>query len=104
MPLQERLLNLAKTLQFAWFAGHLMLLLTTLRYGLSYIFFNWYAGMARFCYRAAFISAASTYGIVVYKAYRSRLSRGQTGGALSLLTDENVQYFSKLIAYECRHH
>jgi hypothetical protein len=92
MPLQQRLLTLANTLQFAWFVGHLTLLLTTLRYGLSYIFFNWYSGSARFCYRTAFIAAATTYGIVVYKAYRSRMAKGQAGSPLAMLTDENVQY------------
>ncbi|KAF2634546.1 hypothetical protein P280DRAFT_411512 [Massarina eburnea CBS 473.64] len=92
LPLQERLMALAQTLQFAWFAGHVSLLLTTLRYGLSYITFNTASRWAAFSYRVAFLSACSTYGIVVYKAYRARARSGKQGSPLTLLTDENVQY------------
>lgn len=96
MPLTQRLMALAQTLQFAWFAGHVTLLLCALRYGLSYITFNSNSGMAKFTYRTAFVSAAATYGIVVYKAYRARMRQGKTqGGALVFATDENVQYLGK---------
>ena len=55
---------------------------------------NYYGGVAQFCYRLAFISAAATYGIVVYKTRRARQKTGtkQPGGALGYLADENVQY------------
>jgi hypothetical protein len=55
---------------------------------------NYYGGMAQFCYRFAFLSAAATYGIVVYKTWRARQKTGakQPGGALGYLSDENVQY------------
>ncbi|KAI9844182.1 MAG: hypothetical protein M1837_005782 [Sclerophora amabilis] len=94
LPLSQRLLSLAQTLQFGWFAGHLTLLFCTLRYGLSWVTFNFYTRWARFSYRTAFVAAAATYGIVVYKGYRAR-SRGgarQQGGAMALAGDENVQY------------
>ncbi|KAF2089504.1 hypothetical protein K490DRAFT_36830 [Saccharata proteae CBS 121410] len=92
MPLTERLMHLVQTLQFAWFIGHTVLLFCTARYGLSYITFNYYSRMAKFSYRTAFVSAAVTYGIVVYKAYRARTRQGKPNGAINLLTDENVQY------------
>ncbi|KAL8657771.1 MAG: hypothetical protein Q9226_001587 [Calogaya cf. arnoldii] len=94
MPLQQRLMHLAQTLQFGWFVGHLTLLFCSLRYSLSYITFNYYSRWARFSYRTAFVAAAATYGIVVYKAYRARSRSGsrQQPGALALLGDENVQY------------
>ncbi|KAI4133620.1 MAG: hypothetical protein LQ338_000132 [Usnochroma carphineum] len=94
MPLGQRLMHLAQTLQFGWFVGHLTLLFCSLRYGLSYIFFKPYSRWARFSYRTAFVAAAATYGIVVYKAYRARARAGgrQQPGALALLGDENVQY------------
>ena len=92
LPLQERLMHLAKTLQFAWFIGHVSLLVCTLRYGLSYITFHSYSRWARVSYRTAFVAAAVTYGIVVYKGYRARIRQGKQTGALALLTDENVQY------------
>lgn len=77
-----------------WFLGHATLLLCVLRYGLSYLTFNYYSRWAQFTYRLAFISAVATYAIVVFKAYRSRIKPGakpqQT--AVMLLSDENVQY------------
>jgi hypothetical protein len=90
--LQDRLLKLAQTLQFAWFIGHVALLLSALRYGLSYIFFNYYSRMARFSYRLAFVSATATYGIVVYKGFRARQKAGKQVGVFGILGDENVQY------------
>lgn len=76
--------------------GHFLLLLSVARYSLSYITFNYYSRWAQTSYRLAFISAAATYGIVVYKAYRARLRTGQAQqGALMLASDENVQYLRK---------
>lgn len=95
LPLSQRLAALAQTLQFAWFAGHVTLLLSAFRYSLSYITFNYGSGWAAFSYRTAFLSACVTYGIVVYKAYRARVRQGKQGGLLSLAVDENVQYLSK---------
>ncbi|CBX99121.1 hypothetical protein IAQ61_000752 [Plenodomus lingam] len=92
LPLGQRLAALAQTLQFAWFAGHVMLLLTTLRYSLSYLTFNYSSKWASFSYRVAFLSACVTYGIVVYKAYRARMRAGKQGGVVALAADENVQY------------
>ena len=55
---------------------------------------NYYSRMAQFSYRTSFIAAAVTYGIVVYKTWRSRSKVGAKypGGALGLAGDENVQY------------
>lgn len=55
---------------------------------------NYYGGWAKICYRLAFISAAVTYGIVVYKTLRARQKTGakQPGGVVGYLADENVQY------------
>lgn len=94
LPLQERFLALAQTLQFAWFVGHLTLILTTVRYSLSWLWMNYYSGMAKFCYRTSFIAAAVTYGIVVYKTQRARARSGAKtpNGVIAILSDENVQY------------
>lgn len=92
-PLQQRLLHLAQTLQFAWFVGHVTLILCTLRYGMSYVFLNYYSRTAQFSYRLAFVAAAATYGIVVFKGYRARAKSGKPQGSpLALIADENVQY------------
>ncbi|KAI9930134.1 hypothetical protein MW887_011944 [Aspergillus wentii] len=101
LPLAERLKALAQTLQFAWFAGHLTLLLSVFRYLLSYITFNSYSSTAQVTYRLAFISAAATYGIVVYKGHiaRGRLQGSVPAIALKLATDENVQYLSMALVW-----
>lgn len=93
LPLGERLKALAQTLQFVWFVGHLTLLLSVLRYFLSYITFNYYSSWAQISYRVAFLAAAATYGIVVYKQH---IVRGNLAPnvptILKLASDENVQY------------
>ncbi|KAI9808358.1 MAG: hypothetical protein M1826_004342 [Phylliscum demangeonii] len=102
LPLSQRILMLAQTLQFGWFVGHLTLLFSTLRYGFSCITLNYYSTWAKLSYRLAFISAAVTYGIVVYKAYRARMrtaARQPQSGILPLLADENVQYLAMAIIW-----
>lgn len=85
---------LTLTPRFGWFVGHLTLLFCTFRYSLSYIRFHYYSRWAVFSYRLAFLSAAATYGIVVYKGFRARAKAGQRqpGGPVAMLLDENVQY------------
>lgn len=91
--LQDRLLALVQTLQFGWFSGHVLLLLCTIRYGISWITMHYYTRWARYSYRTAFVAAAATYGIVVYKSFRARARSGKPqGGALAIIGDENVQY------------
>jgi len=95
-PLANRIIALAQTLQFGWFIGHLTLLITTACYSYSILKFNSNSTGATIAYRLAFLSAAATYGIVVYKAYRARIRSGTmpTGqqGVFKILADENVQY------------
>ena len=98
MPLTQRVMALAQTLQFAWFMGHVTLLFCTVRYGLSYLTFNYYSRWATFTYRTSFIAAAVTYGIVVYKAFRARARQGKTQQAqVGMLADENVHYLSMCV-------
>jgi hypothetical protein len=76
--------------------SHLTLLLSVLRYFLSYITFNYYSSWAQISYRVAFLAAAATYGIVVYKQH---IVRGNLAAnvptILKLASDENVQYLGK---------
>ncbi|CAJ0541441.1 Ff.00g080520.m01.CDS01 [Fusarium sp. VM40] len=101
LPLQERLLALAKTLQFGWFVGHLTLILTTIRYGFSWLRMNYYTRTAQVSYRTAFIAAAVTYGIVVYKTMRARAKTGARAAPspLALLADENIQYLAMALVW-----
>ncbi|KAI5302908.1 hypothetical protein KEM56_000236 [Ascosphaera pollenicola] len=94
LPLQERMKLLAKTLQFSWFMGHFLLLCSVARYALSFLTFNSNSVGAQTGYRLAFVFAAITYGIVVYKAH---FSHGcpkipKLHLLLRLALDENVQY------------
>lgn len=59
--------------------------------------------MAQFCYRTSFVAATFTYGIVVYKTQRARAKSGSRGSpsALSLLSDENVQYLRMSTLLSC---
>lgn len=73
------------------------MLLAVLRYSLSYLTFNYYSNSAKISYRLAFIAAAVTYGIVVYKQYiaRGKLTGGVPNIVFKLLGDENVQYLGR---------
>ncbi|KAJ5760050.1 hypothetical protein N7520_007206 [Penicillium odoratum] len=100
LPLAERLKALAQTLQFAWFVGHLTLLLSVVRYSLSFIFFNYYSSAAQIAYRLTFISAAVTYGIVVYKGHFARGVQGNVPTIVTkLISDENVQYLGMALVW-----
>ncbi|GFF43369.1 hypothetical protein IFM46972_07182 [Aspergillus udagawae] len=101
LPLPERLKALVQTLQFAWFVGHVTLLISVFRYLLSYVTFNYYSSAAQVTYRLAFIAAAGTYGIVVYKAHiaRGRLQGSVPSIALKLAGDENVQYLGMALVW-----
>lgn len=81
------------------FHSHLTLLLSVFRYSFSYITFNYYSRWAQFSYRLAFIAAAATYGIVVYKAHKARFLGSKQpppkAGLWALISDENVQYLCK---------
>lgn len=85
--------------RFGWFVGHLTLLFSASRYGLSWITLNYYSRWAQFSYRTAFVAAAFTYGIVVYKSVRARARGRQQINALTFAGDENVQYLGSSLLY-----
>ncbi|KAK4448403.1 nucleoporin POM33 [Podospora aff. communis PSN243] len=96
LPLGQRLARLAQTLQ----CTHATLIVCIFRYSLSWLRFNYYSGMAQFCYRLTFLSAAATYGIVVYKTWRARQKTGaRQPGPLGFLSDENIQYLLMAIVW-----
>ncbi|KAK7207755.1 hypothetical protein BZA70DRAFT_272139 [Myxozyma melibiosi] len=82
-----RLIKLAKTLQFAWFTGHVFVLVGVLFYVLSAIRFAPGTSWARFWYRETYFSVIATYGIVLYRSYRA-----STPTATTIIRDDNVQY------------
>ncbi|KAK9379428.1 uncharacterized protein V2V93DRAFT_349299 [Kockiozyma suomiensis] len=87
VPVSTRLIKLAKTLQFAWFAGHVFVLIGVFFYLLSVIRFAPSTPWARFWYREAYLSVVGTYGIVLYRSYRA-----STPTVTAVIRDDNVQY------------
>lgn len=86
-------------LQLLTLSRHVVLLLSVFRYIFSFLIFNYYSSWARFTYRLAFVSAAVTYGIVVYKGHFARGVQGSVPAIVTkLISDENVQYLGKYSA------
>jgi transmembrane protein 33 len=84
------------------YSRHLVLLIAVFRYSLSLIRFNYNGTAARYSYRIAFVAAAVTYGIVVYKTLKARAKAGskQAGGPMAIASDENVQYLGEQLMFE----
>ncbi|KAI8342512.1 hypothetical protein BC941DRAFT_413021 [Chlamydoabsidia padenii] len=82
--LAERVSLLAQSLQFPWFVGHVLTLLGSLFYILSF-FSNAKA------YKIAYLGALVSYGVVIYKTHG--FPKFNATYAQRLVTDENVQYF-----------
>ena len=100
VPIQQRLLILAKQSQFIWFLGHVLLLLSSTRYLISVVTFS--ASQHSFSYRLAFFGSLITYGIVLFKTYSDPRTRGAINLQLAakIWADENMQYFT-FAAYWC---
>ncbi|CAG59455.1 uncharacterized protein GVI51_G03641 [Nakaseomyces glabratus] len=81
---KDRFLKVAKSLQFAWFAGHFLVVVSSLLY------------LFRFCetlYRCAYVGVLASFGIITYQqGLHQQLS-------LSLLTNENVLYFALALVW-----
>ncbi|KAG1460650.1 hypothetical protein G6F46_002839 [Rhizopus delemar] len=85
--LQERLLALVKTLQFAWFFGHVSTIFGTLLYALSIFTFN----SNTLLYKQAYFGAMLSYGVVLYKSHG--IPQASSAYMRKLVMDENAQYF-----------
>ncbi|KAI9316758.1 hypothetical protein BX666DRAFT_1946650 [Dichotomocladium elegans] len=85
--LQERALALVKTLQFAWFAGHVLTLLGSAFHFLSVVTLR----SASKPYSIAFLGAIVSYGVVIYKTHG--VPKLNAAYAQRLVMDENIQYF-----------
>ncbi|KAG2217803.1 hypothetical protein INT45_005633 [Circinella minor] len=84
--LQERILNLVQTLQFAWFSGHVLTLIGSAIHLLSVLMFR----SATKPYTIAYVGALISYGVVIYKSHG--IPQLNTRYAQRLVMDENVQY------------
>ncbi|KAI8987437.1 hypothetical protein BDF20DRAFT_910060 [Mycotypha africana] len=84
LSFKDRVLNLIKTLHFVWFLGHVLTVLGTVFYAISFFSNN-------YLYRLAYLGTLLSYGVVNYKNH----GKIQVHAAYiqKLLMDENAQYF-----------
>ncbi|CAO0795357.1 unnamed protein product [Mucor circinelloides] len=85
-PLQARVLSLVKTLQFAWFSGHVLTLLGTVLYAITVALFR----ANTYFYKLAYFGALLSYGVVIYKSHGK--PQPNANYARKLVMDENAQY------------
>ncbi|KAG1504428.1 hypothetical protein G6F46_000780 [Rhizopus delemar] len=86
-PLQDRILALIKSLQFAWFFGHVSTIFGTLLYAFSVLTFN----SNNTAYKYAYFGAILSYGVVLYKSHG--VPQPSSDYMRKLVMDENAQYF-----------
>ncbi|KAF9284412.1 hypothetical protein BGZ74_001740 [Mortierella antarctica] len=87
--LGERIQVLVKGPQFAWWMGHVLLLICTIFYLPYWATFHFRAGAH--WYTRAFLGAILSYGVVVYKSFPEIQFNSQFFQAM--LTEENTLYF-----------
>lgn len=80
-----KLSELVKTLQFAWFVGHVTTLVATTFFALSYV--RVFPASYKFWYKLALVGVVDSFGVLVFQAVKK-------GGAkpAALLGDDNVHY------------
>lgn len=82
----NQLISVVKTLQFAWFVGHVITLLGVGFYLLTYLKIG--SKYYKFWYQLIFMGVVESFGILIYQLILKK------GGKLSvLLKDDNVHYF-----------
>ncbi|CCK72087.1 nucleoporin POM33 KNAG_0I03030 [Huiozyma naganishii CBS 8797] len=77
-----RFVKLAKSLQFAWFVGHAIVLFSSVLY--MFTFKEW-------LYRLVYLGVVHSFGIIIYQQHFLKTVPRDTA---SLLTDENILYFA----------
>ncbi|KAK6456228.1 uncharacterized protein RJT20DRAFT_5620 [Scheffersomyces xylosifermentans] len=83
---QEKLLETIKTLQFAWFVGHFVTLISVFYYTLTYI--RIFPSTYKLWYVTALLGVIESFGILVYQLVQKN---GFNVGLL--LKDDNTHYF-----------
>ncbi|CCE65341.1 hypothetical protein TPHA_0K02080 [Tetrapisispora phaffii CBS 4417] len=82
----EKFIELAKTLQFAWFFGHVVVLISSLLFVIS---------GKPFFYRLAYAGVIESFGIINYQHFHLKPKAKDTElNLVNLLTNENVLYTS----------
>ncbi|GEQ68895.1 hypothetical protein JCM33374_g2564 [Metschnikowia sp. JCM 33374] len=79
------LANQVKTLQFAWFAGHALTVLSTIFFLLTYV--RVFPSTYKFWYKLAFLGVIESFGVLIYQS----IKKAGVNPKL-LLKDDNVHY------------
>lgn len=83
---QLQLINTIKSLQFAWFVGHILTLVGIFFYTLTYVKVG--AKFYRFWYQLALFGVVESFGILLYQSFVK-----QQGKVAALIKDDNTHYF-----------
>lgn len=82
----EKLIELAQTLQFSWFVGHSIVILSSLFYGLT---------GREWLYRLTYLGVLESFGIITYQHFWLKPKSKDTElNMVNLLQNENVLYFT----------
>lgn len=76
---------LVQTLQFSWFVGHLLTVIATILFALSYI--RIFPNASWLWYKLALVGVIESFGVLIYQLVRKSGVNVKT-----LIADENVQY------------
>lgn len=83
---KPQIATVVKTLQFAWFVGHVVTLISFIFYALTYIRIG--SRAYKFWYQLGFFGVVESYGILLYQLFR------KNGPVLNVfLRDDNAHYF-----------
>ncbi|SCV04066.1 LAMI_0H13146g1_1 [Lachancea mirantina] len=86
----SKLSDLVKTSQFAWFAGHVVVLFCSLLYAMT-AFRRGNSGLHNVLYRMAYVGVIESFGIILYQQHLGR-GNGTKAPLQSLLREDNVLY------------
>ncbi|GAV52036.1 hypothetical protein ZYGR_0AG00270 [Zygosaccharomyces rouxii] len=88
----ERLFQLAKTLQFAWFCGHAVTLVSSIVYFVTY---------CPNVYRVAYVGVLESFGIITYQHYYLKQSslQDRSLSPSALLLNDDLLYFGMALVW-----
>lgn len=91
-PRIENFLHLAKTLQFAWFCGHALTLISSTLYFITY---------CPKIYRVAYIGVLESFGIITYQHYYLKQSslQDKSLSPSALLLNDDLLYFGMALIW-----
>lgn len=74
-----------KTLQFAWYVGHVVTVVSTIFYGLTYV--KVFPSLYKFWYKLALVGVVESFGVLIYQSVKKNGFNYKV-----LIKEDNVQY------------